>query len=77
MHRHLDFSVGVFGAESAVRADLVPVAQRTAHVAYGSQPTEAATVLVRDTPRDIRAGRSGAPDRAGAQGRVVRTLNIA
>jgi hypothetical protein len=40
----------------AVRADLVSVAQRKAHVACGPQPTEAATVLVRDTPRDIQAG---------------------
>ncbi len=59
LHRYVDFSVGAFGAESAVRADLVSVAQRKAHFAYGFQPEEAATVLVGDTPRDIEAGLVG------------------
>jgi phosphoglycolate phosphatase-like HAD superfamily hydrolase len=59
LHRYLDFSVGAFGAESAVRADLVAVAQRKAHFAYGFRPDEAATVLIGDTPRDVEAGLDG------------------
>jgi phosphoglycolate phosphatase len=55
----LDFSVGGFGTESSVRADLVPVAQRKAAERYGFNPIEGVTVLVGDTDLDVEAGLIG------------------
>jgi phosphoglycolate phosphatase len=57
--RWLDFSVGGFGTESRVRADLVPVAQRKAAERYGFDPGVGVTVLVGDTNLDVEAGLVG------------------
>lgn len=59
LDRYVDFSVGGFGAESAVRADLVPVAQAKAARRYDFNPVEDVTVLIGDTHRDIDAGLDG------------------
>jgi phosphoglycolate phosphatase len=55
----LDFSVGGFGRESRVRADLVPVAQRKAAERHGFDPARDVTVLVGDTELDVQAGLVG------------------
>jgi phosphoglycolate phosphatase len=52
---HLDLDAGAYGAESEVRADLVPVARRNAAARYGEDFSGAATVLVGDTPLDVEA----------------------
>lgn len=54
----LDYEVGAYGSDTEVRADLVPVARRKATAKYGIPFPPAPTVLIGDTPRDIRAGRS-------------------
>lgn len=59
LDRWIDFSVGGFGAESRVRAELVPVAQRKAADLYGFDASLHATVLVGDTARDVQAGLDG------------------
>ena len=52
---HLDLSIGAYGDVSAVRSDLVPVARQNAGDRYGSDFAGRATVLVGDTPNDVRA----------------------
>jgi len=54
----LDYEVGAYGSDTEVRADLVLVARTKATAKYGSPFPPAATVLIGDTPRDIKAGRS-------------------
>ncbi|NYT96081.1 HAD hydrolase-like protein [Salinispora sp. H7-4] len=54
----LDYEVGAYGSDTEVRADLVSVARRKATAKYGISYPPAPTVLIGDTPRDIRAGRS-------------------
>lgn len=52
---HLDLSIGAYGDVSAVRSDLVPVARRNAADRYGTDFAGRSTVLVGDTPNDVRA----------------------
>jgi phosphoglycolate phosphatase len=52
---HLDLSVGAYGDESELRADLVPVARRNATKRYGADFAGRATVVVGDTPNDVQA----------------------
>ncbi len=52
---HLDLEAGAYGDVSPVRADLVPVARLNAAARYGADFSGRATVLVGDTPHDIRA----------------------
>jgi phosphoglycolate phosphatase-like HAD superfamily hydrolase len=52
---HFDLDAGAYGAESEVRADLVPVARRNAAARYGAGFGGEATVLVGDTPLDVEA----------------------
>ncbi len=59
LDRWINFSVGGFGTESRVRADLVPVAQRKAAAVFGFNPSRDITVLVGDTDRDVAAGLGG------------------
>ncbi len=56
---YIDFVVGGFGSDGTVRADLVGVAQRKAAAKYGVPFDRSTTVLLGDTPRDVRAGRQG------------------
>lgn len=46
-------------APSALRSNLVGVAQRKAARKYGGQFDRSTTVQVGDTPRDVQAGRQG------------------
>ena len=59
LHKWIDFSVGGFGTESRVRADLISVAQRKAAEKYGFDPSRDVTVLVGDTDRDVTAALDG------------------
>jgi phosphoglycolate phosphatase-like HAD superfamily hydrolase len=59
LHQYLDFEVGGYGSDDEVRANLVAVAQRRASVKYGVSFGPAITVLIGDTPRDVRAGLDG------------------
>jgi phosphoglycolate phosphatase-like HAD superfamily hydrolase len=55
----MDFEVGGYGSDGEVRANLVAVAQARATARYGEAFDKANTVLVGDTPRDVRAGLDG------------------
>ena len=55
----IDFEVGGYGSDDEIRANLVAVAQARATAKYGETFDKANTVLVGDTPRDVRAGRDG------------------
>ncbi len=59
LHGYLDFEVGGYGSDDDVRANLVGVAQERASAKYGVRFVPAITVLVGDTPRDVRAGLDG------------------
>lgn len=52
---HLDLSIGAYGDVSAVRADLVRVAQAKAAARHGGDFNGRVTVLVGDTPDDVEA----------------------
>ena len=52
---HLDLDVGAYGDVHEVRAELVTVARRAASQAYGADFSGASTVLVGDTPLDVKA----------------------
>lgn len=55
----MDFEAGGYGSDDEHRPALVAVAQKRAAARYGAAFTAANTVLVGDTPRDVRAGREG------------------
>jgi phosphoglycolate phosphatase len=55
----MDFEVGGYGSDDEVRANLVAVAQARATDKYGETFDKANTILVGDTPRDVRAGLDG------------------
>jgi phosphoglycolate phosphatase len=55
----IDFEVGGYGSDDEVRANLVAVAQARATAKYGETFDNANTILVGDTPRDVRAGLDG------------------
>ena len=55
----MDFEVGRYGSDDEVRANLVTIAQGRASAKYGETFGKANTILVGDTPRDVRAGRDG------------------
>jgi len=52
---HLDLTIGAYGDISAVRADLVQVAQAKAAARHGGDFGGRHTVLVGDTPADVEA----------------------
>lgn len=56
---YLDFEVGGYGSDDAVRSNLVGVACGRASVKYGAVLDASRTVLFGDTPRDVQAGRDG------------------
>ena len=55
----MDFEVGGYGSDDEIRANLVAIAQARATAKYGKTFDKANTILVGDTPRDVRAGRDG------------------
>lgn len=59
LDKYIDFDVGGYGSDDHVRANLVGVARRRASAKYGITFDEATTIIIGDTPRDVRAGRDG------------------
>lgn len=55
----LDWDVGAFGSDDSVRANLVAIAQERAGTKYCTGFTPDNTILIGDTPNDVRAGRDG------------------
>ncbi|MBF6080557.1 haloacid dehalogenase-like hydrolase [Nocardia cyriacigeorgica] len=55
----LDWDIGAFGSDDHVRANLVGIAQRRAAEKYGVPFVRDNTVLIGDTPNDVRAGLEG------------------
>ena len=56
---YVDFSVGAYGLDHADRAELVRLARERAAKTYGEAFAPADTVLIGDTPNDVRAGQEG------------------
>lgn len=59
LHAALDFEVGGYGSDDEVRAHLVAVAQKRAGRKYRAVFNRDNTVLIGDTPNDVRAGLAG------------------
>lgn len=59
LHAYVDFEVGGYGSDDAVRANLVGIAREKAAAKYGIVFDESTTVLLGDTLRDVQAGRDG------------------
>jgi phosphoglycolate phosphatase-like HAD superfamily hydrolase len=59
LDRWLDLSIGAYGSDSAVRADLVPIARRRAERRYGRPFPPERTWVVGDTPLDLACARAG------------------
>jgi phosphoglycolate phosphatase len=55
----IDFEVGAYGSDDAIRANLVEVARQRATAKYGVIFDEHTTILVGDTPSDIAAAHDG------------------
>ncbi|MHB1431122.1 MAG: HAD family hydrolase [Streptosporangiaceae bacterium] len=56
--KHLDLEIGAYGNEHEIRAELVHLARERATAAYGEDYRGRATVLIGDTPLDVRAALS-------------------
>ncbi|MFR9730763.1 HAD family hydrolase [Saccharopolyspora sp. MS10] len=53
LHRHVDFGIGGFGAESRHRHDLISTAVAKAGAKHGTEFPPESVVVVGDTPRDV------------------------
>ncbi|WP_084262871.1 HAD family hydrolase [Actinomadura formosensis] len=56
---YFDLDVGAYGMDAVERPPLVALAQRRAARKYAGEFTAANTVLIGDTPHDVRAGHEG------------------
>jgi len=59
LREHVDPDAGAYGSDHAIRPRLVAVAQRRASAAYGVAFGPETTVLIGDTPSDVRTGVDG------------------
>lgn len=57
--RWLDMEVGGFGSDAEIRSDLVRVAQDKASAKYGREYDAESTILIGDTPLDVKAAQDG------------------
>jgi phosphoglycolate phosphatase-like HAD superfamily hydrolase len=55
----VDLDVGAYGSDDIVRAKLVDVARRKVQKKYGIMFDSSSTVLIGDTPLDVKAARDG------------------
>jgi phosphoglycolate phosphatase-like HAD superfamily hydrolase len=55
----VDLDVGGYGSDDIVRSNLVAIARRKVFEKYGMDFDESSTVLLGDTPLDIKAGHDG------------------
>lgn len=70
LDKYLDFDIGGYGEDNAIRSELVTVARSRLTAKYHVTADLARTVLIGDTPRDIEAARaSGSRIIAVATGR--------
>jgi phosphoglycolate phosphatase-like HAD superfamily hydrolase len=56
--QYLDLEAGAYGGDDHDRAELVPIAQRRARAITGAAFANNQTVLIGDTPNDVRAAKS-------------------
>jgi phosphoglycolate phosphatase-like HAD superfamily hydrolase len=74
LDKHLDFAVGGYGSETYPKAALVELARTRAAKKYGVAVEESATVLIADSPNDVRAAQiSRARTIAVATGNATQT----
>jgi phosphoglycolate phosphatase len=59
LDRYLDLDIGAYGTDDEVRAHLVEIARQRATAARGVYFDRDTTVLIGDTPNDIKAARDG------------------
>jgi len=59
LDRHLDLGIGAYGTDGDTRATLVKIARQRAETAHGIHFGRAATVLIGDTPNDVKAAHDG------------------
>jgi phosphoglycolate phosphatase len=59
LDRYLDLDIGAYGTDDEVRAHLVEIARQRATAACGVHFDRDSTVLIGDTPNDIKAARDG------------------
>ncbi len=59
LDRYLDLDIGAYGTDDDVRAKLVEIARQRAAAAHGVQFDRDSTVLIGDTPNDVKAARDG------------------
>ncbi len=59
LDRYLDFSIGAYGTDDDVSANLVEIARHRTASAYGGQFDRDSTVLIGSTPNDVKASRDG------------------
>jgi len=55
LDKYVDFTVGGYGSETYPKAALVELARTRTAQKYGTKIAEAATVLIADSPNDVRA----------------------
>lgn len=55
LDKYVDFTVGGYGSETYPKAALVELARTRTSQKYGTKIDEAATVLIADSPNDVRA----------------------
>jgi phosphoglycolate phosphatase len=74
LDKYLDFTVGGYGSETYPKAALVELARTRTAQKYGTKIAEAATVLIADSPNDVRAAQiSNARTIAVATGNATET----
>ena len=59
LDKWVDLSVGGFGSDSKIRSNLVDAARRKALKRYGMAFDRSSTILIGDTPLDVKAARDG------------------
>lgn len=59
LDKWMDLDVGGFGSDDTVRSKLVDAAQRKARAKYGIDFDQFSTVLIGDTPLDVKAAHDG------------------
>ncbi|MEV5705379.1 haloacid dehalogenase-like hydrolase [Actinoallomurus sp. NPDC052274] len=59
LHTFVDLEIGAFGFDDLLRPPMVGIARRRATDKYGDSFDPAHTVVIGDTPHDVRAGHQG------------------